>query len=79
MSITTTELTPYDMHFVLSRCPKDIRKLLSDNPSTHDGEDTEQWTARVVTGLLREVDPLVVVDGMDFIDEHGVTTNEGGA
>lgn len=25
---------------------------------------------KVVTGILREVDPLVIVDGIDFIDEH---------
>lgn len=32
----------------------------------------EKWRARVITGLLREVDPLTVVDGVDFVDEHEV-------
>lgn len=30
----------------------------------------EEWTAKVLTGLLREVDPLLVVDGVDPVDEH---------
>lgn len=32
--------------------------------------DDEKWVTTVVTGLLREVDPLVVVDGVEFLDEH---------
>jgi hypothetical protein len=39
---------------------------------SHHGEDGEQWTARIITGLLREVDPLTVVDGLDVVDEHEV-------
>jgi hypothetical protein len=39
-------------------------------------ENEEQWTARVITGLLREVDPLVVVDGVDIIDEHEAVNME---
>lgn len=31
---------------------------------------TEAGTAQVLTGLLREVDPLNVVDGLDVVDEH---------
>jgi hypothetical protein len=34
--------------------------------------ETEKEIAMIVTGLLREVDPLVVVDGVDFLDEHDV-------
>lgn len=30
----------------------------------------EETTTRVLTGLLREVDPLLVVDGVDVVDEH---------
>jgi hypothetical protein len=37
----------------------------------------EKWLSTVVTGLLREVDPLTVIDGVDFVDEHEVI-NEGG-
>lgn len=32
----------------------------------------EAHATRVLTGLLREVDPLLVVDGMDVVDEHEV-------
>lgn len=31
---------------------------------------TEAGTAQVLAGLLREVDPLTVVDGFDVVDEH---------
>ncbi len=31
--------------------------------------DDEQWLGSVLTGLLREVDPLTVVDGLDLVDE----------
>lgn len=34
----------------------------------------EQQVTRVLTGLLREVDPLLVVDGVDLVDEHNATT-----
>jgi len=30
----------------------------------------EKATAQVISGLLREVDPLLIVDGLDPIDEH---------
>lgn len=33
----------------------------------------EQSRSQIIAGLLHEVDPLVVVDGVDFIDEHQVT------
>lgn len=36
------------------------------SPMTVDGGGTKQ----VLVGLLREVDPLHVVDGMDIVDEH---------
>jgi hypothetical protein len=32
----------------------------------------ERWMAQVISGLLRQVDPLLIVDGIDFIDEHEV-------
>jgi len=36
----------------------------------------ERQAAKVITGLLREVDPLTVVDGVELVDEHEVTTEE---
>lgn len=32
----------------------------------------EKWVAKILTGLLREVDPLTVIDGIDFVDEHEI-------
>ena len=31
-----------------------------------------KWVTQVLTGLLREVDPLTVVDGVDLVDEHQI-------
>lgn len=36
----------------------------------------EKQMAFVVTGLLREVDPLTVIDGVDFVDEHEILTEQ---
>jgi len=30
----------------------------------------EKRLTKILSGLLREVDPLIVVDGVDWIDEH---------
>ena len=30
----------------------------------------EKDAAKVITGLLREVDPLRIVDGVELVDEH---------
>ncbi len=38
--------------------------------------DGERWAAQVITGLLREVDPLRLVDGLEPVDEHEVI-NDG--
>ena len=37
---------------------------------------SEVWYKTVINGLLREVDPMIVVDGVDFLDEHEVISNE---
>lgn len=39
-------------------------------------EHDEPYVARILTGLLREVDPLMVVDGVDLVDEHEVGNDE---
>ena len=36
------------------------------------GHMNESRAATVITGLLRQVDPLTVIDGVDFVDEHEV-------
>jgi hypothetical protein len=35
-----------------------------------DLASTEAGTAQVLSGLLREVDPLLVIDGVDAVEEH---------
>ena len=45
-------------------------KLPPDRPQ-------EEAISIVLTGLLREVDPLVVVDGVDLVDEHQVMETGG--
>lgn len=34
--------------------------------------DSEEGYATVITGLLREVDPMRVIDGLELVDEHEV-------
>lgn len=43
-----------------------VMAKVQDRPITH----TELGMAQVITGLLREVDPLLVVDGVDIVDDH---------
>lgn len=52
-----------------------IRNVDFDNKFIQKGKDYEKQVARVITGLLRQVDPLTVIDGVDFVDEHE-TINE---
>lgn len=35
-----------------------------------DKAGNEEWAATIIAGLLREVDPLMVVDGVDFVADH---------
>jgi hypothetical protein len=37
-----------------------------------EGKINERWAAKVITGLLRQVDPLTIIDGVDLVDEHEV-------
>jgi hypothetical protein len=51
-----------------------VSKLYLEKDMTyrHDGTIDEKWVAQVMVGLLRQVDPLTIVDGVDFVDEHEV-------
>lgn len=49
-----------------------IARLVKGIHPSKFAETGEDAIADIVTGLLREVDPLRVVDGMDIIDEHQV-------
>lgn len=40
-------------------------------------KEGERGLAKVITGLLREVDPLVIIDGVEAIDEHEIRGLEG--
>ena len=42
-----------------------------DNPEKKPRN--ELWMAAVITGLLHEVDPLFIIDGVDLVDEHEIT------
>jgi hypothetical protein len=37
-----------------------------------EGQWDEKWLGDVITSLLREVDPLIVVDGVEMVNEHEV-------
>jgi hypothetical protein len=39
--------------------------------------DSEEHTSQVILGLLREVDPLVVVDGVELRDEQATADDQG--
>lgn len=49
---------------VISRLMSGVR---FDSDQVHTDE---RFRAKVITGLLREVDPMLVVDGVEIIDEH---------
>lgn len=53
------------------------RLIAKVDVSTQLASDGEKGLARVLTGLLREVDPLVVIDGVDALDEHEIAAEEG--
>lgn len=53
---------------VIARLSMGVKEM--DN---HD----EEWRARIMTALLREVDPLTVVDGLELVDEHQATSQIG--
>jgi len=48
------------------------RLLMAVRASEKSDGEQELWMTQVLTGLLREVDPLRIVDGVDLIDEHAV-------
>lgn len=53
---------------VMARVFQDVRKEYQNSPTV----PTEAEVATSITALLREVDPLIVIDGMDPINEHQV-------
>lgn len=55
--------------------PSTLRKPFFNTHGTEQGIGefiNEKWSAPLLLALLREVDPLLVIDGLDFLDEHQV-------
>ena len=55
--------------------PSTVQRSFQNTHGTEDGIGkfiNEEWATPLLLALLREVDPLVVIDGLDFIDEHQV-------
>jgi len=47
-----------------------VSRLVQGIRQSEDGREmTEEWRAQVLTGLLREVDPLSRIDGFEMVDE----------
>ncbi len=47
-----------------------IARMIRDLDLTKLKLTDEARVAQILTGLLREVDPLLIVDGLEFVDEH---------
>ena len=55
-------IQPYSLAGVMSRVMFAVR----DNPLT----STEDGMTKVIAGILREIDPLMIIDGVEYVDEH---------
>ncbi len=53
-----------------------IARLVQGVKDTGDFKD-ENWLGTILTSLLREVDPLLVVDGVEIANEHEVIQDGG--
>ena len=60
-------IQPYSLAAVLARL---YSKIDFDSIERSGNDSNETWLTKVIAGLLREVDPLIVVDGIELIDEH---------
>ena len=58
-------IQPYSLAGVTARLLQAVR--LTEIPEI---DTQEEWAQKVITGLLREVDPMIIVDGVDFLDEE---------
>lgn len=61
-------IQPHSLGAVIARLLSGVRNI--DDDSGRQGMTTEQWNAKVIASLLREVDPLRIVDGIDIIEEE---------
>lgn len=67
-------IQPGSLGQVLARI---YRKIDWESVSRRDKIDSEITVGHIITGLLRQVDPLRVIDGIDFVDEHENIKVEG--
>ena len=49
-----------------------IARLVSKVDFRGDNWKDEAYAAKIITGLLREVDPLTLIDGLEMVDEHEI-------
>jgi len=49
-----------------------VARLLKGFDTSETSLEEEHLVSRVLTGLLREVDPMLVIDGVDMVDEHEI-------
>ncbi len=47
-----------------------VARMIKDLDTTKLQLSDEPQVTRILTGKLREVDPLMIVDGLEFVDEH---------
>ena len=67
-------IQPGSLGQVLARI---YRKIDWESVAHRDKIDNEITVGHVITRLLRQVDPLRVIDGVDFVDEHENIKVEG--
>jgi hypothetical protein len=56
-----------------------IARLMWKVRQTDLADNSEKGLSIVITGLLREVDPLMVIDGVELVDEHKILSDEAPA
>lgn len=64
-------IQPYSLGMVIARLVMGVRW-----DALPQGMPQEEGLGLAITGLLREVDPLTVVDGVELVDEHQIETEE---
>ena len=54
-----------------------VARLVSKLRLSEQAVMDEPYVKKIITGVLREVDPLRIIDGVDFLDEHEIIQQEG--
>jgi hypothetical protein len=61
-------ISPGNLAKVIARLAMGVR-FIADGTNGTTTEEREGWLSQILLGLLREVDPLIVVDGVELEDE----------